>query len=228
MRYRALLILFAVLLAASASLAPAPDWLFNIGLQYACAAPGDNISITCTPDNVTGSWAYLNGSGSPVQYLRSDQWYSTETGITWGALKFTLQNDGLQAVDVTIHSDNWIGIGKTWYLSDTATPGIATIGLKAGVVYSTPGYFLVGPGTSYYQALGFSGSENETQYTGYDFSGTADYTVVIKRQEPWNYLVEGLCSTCSVWWGFKILLPTSATGNVEMTGNITLTAMEHT
>ena len=189
---------------------------------------GDNLSIINSPDNLTsGTWAYLNAGGSPVQYLRGNQWYSTETGITWGALKFTLKNEGLQSADVFISSDNWTGTGKTWYLAGDAIPLASTIGLKAGIVYSTPGYFAIGFAPYPTQAIGWSdnGDVDVQEHVGYDFSGTGDYTIIVNRAG--NALVEGLDPTDSVWWGFKILLPTSSVGNVVMTGIITLTAVIH-
>lgn len=185
-----------------------------------------SVSITCTPTTVNGAWAYLSGGGIPTQYLRGNQWYTTETGITWGALEFTLSNNGTVPCDVLISSENWTGLGVTWYLSDTAVPAASTIGLKAGIVESTPGYFLVGENTTGRQTLGFAGDDQE--YVGYDFSGTSDYTIVVKRSEPYNFLTTNLEPTSSVWWGFKILLPTSAVGNAQMTGVITLTATVHT
>jgi len=200
----------------------------GLGTGIAEAAPGDNLSIINSPDNLTsGTWAYLNAGGSPVQYLRGNQWYSTETGITWGALKFTLKNEGLQSADVFISSDNWTGTGKTWYLAGDAIPLASTIGLKAGIVYSTPGYFAIGFAPYPTQAIGWSdnGDVDVQEHVGYDFSGTGDYTIIVNRAG--NALVEGLDPTDSVWWGFKILLPTSSVGNVVMTGIITLTAVIH-
>ena len=202
---------------------------YNIRFSALELAGTTGISITCSPDNVTGAWAYLNAGGAPTQYLRGNQWYTTETGITWGALKFTLQNDGSASADVMISSDNWTGTGKTWYLADDAVPLASTIGLKAGIVYSTPGYFAIGFTPYPTKAIGWSdnGDVDVQEHVGYDFSGTGDYTIIVKRNLPHNFLVTSLDPTDSVWWGFKILLPTSSVGNVVMTGIITLTAVIH-
>jgi hypothetical protein len=233
------LALFIGLLFILASLIIPNEILTNIGITSTGgglgtstteAAPGDNLSITCTPTTLAnGTWAYLNAGGSPVQYLHGSQWYSTETGITWGSLKFTLKNEGLQSADVLISSDNWTGTGKTWYLADDAIPLASTIGLKAGIVYSTPGYFILGFAPYPTQAIGWSdnGNVDVQEHVGYDFSGTGDYTIIVKRSTPHNFLVTGIDPTDSVWWGFKILLPTSSVGNVVMTGIITLTAVIH-
>jgi hypothetical protein len=52
-----------------------------------------------------------------------------ESGLT----HFTITNTGDQVIAITIHGTDMIGGSTTWTLSDTATPGTDTFGLKAGL-----------------------------------------------------------------------------------------------
>lgn len=52
------------------------------------------------------------------------------SGLTY----FTVENTGDAACDIAIKGTDFSGGGETWTLSDTATPGASTCGLKAGLV----------------------------------------------------------------------------------------------
>ncbi len=53
---------------------------------------------------------------------------------TTGLSYYTVTNNGFgPSIDITINGSDMSGIGVTWSLSDTATPGDAIYGLKCGV-----------------------------------------------------------------------------------------------
>jgi len=76
-----------------------------------------------------GSYADNTTSGLGFLILGGVVESSTlETGLT----AFSILNDGTVAVDVTVSGTDLIG-GTTWTLSDTATAGVNTYGLKVGL-----------------------------------------------------------------------------------------------
>lgn len=104
---------------------------------YISTAGESTMSITVSPDTLSGAWAYLQGAGGASSGLRMDTWYTTEAlagNPSSGTPLFMVTNDGTDTVDVSItSSDNWSGIGKTWTVSPTGTPGDASIGIWAGL-----------------------------------------------------------------------------------------------
>ncbi len=84
---------------------------------------GDEVSFTTDPT--------LDVSTSPSNYDAGTQELSStiETGLDY----FTITNSSDCTVDVTIGGSDFTGTGTDWTLSDTATPGSDTAGLKAGL-----------------------------------------------------------------------------------------------
>lgn len=68
------------------------------------------------------------------------------SGLTY----FTVENTGDAACDIAIRGTDFSGGGETWTLSDTATPGAGTCGLKAGLVSD---YTIIVKKTSTYNTL---------------------------------------------------------------------------
>lgn len=84
---------------------------------------------------------------------------TTSTGLDY----FNVTNDGSGAVNITIHSDNWTG-GINWTLSDTATPGSDTVGLRAGL--DGGGYTIIVKKTAPYNDLVTNLAESGSQLWG--------------------------------------------------------------
>ena len=53
-----------------------------------------------------------------------------------------------------------------------------------------------------------------------------DYTIVVKKNSPYNTLVSGLAQDSSQQWGLRLYTPTSIPNGYEKSGTITLTAVE--
>lgn len=87
----------------------------------------------------SGNWTVCKAAvaGEPeIENAPSSKAFGTlsvNTNSTTTIDFFTLNNTGGVAVDVTIHGTNFTGGDDTWALSDTATIGENTYGLKAGL-----------------------------------------------------------------------------------------------
>jgi hypothetical protein len=91
-----------------------------------------SLDISVSPDELTGNWAYHEGTGAATGSFMNNTWYVPTDDSDKDF--FTLTNNGATSVDITIgSSDNWTGIGTTWTVSSTGTPGNATIGIWAGL-----------------------------------------------------------------------------------------------
>lgn len=51
-----------------------------------------------------------------------------------------------------------------------------------------------------------------------------DYTIIVKKNSPYNALVTGLAASGTQDWGLKLLAPTTFSDGVQKTGIVTLTA----
>ena len=163
------------------------------------------IGITCDPNE------YDFG------ILRASE--NVSTGLDY----FTCNNTGNTTIDVQISSDNMVGIIKVWNLSDTATPGDSTYGMKAGQPVS---YVRIGfSGGDEQESLGFA-DEDEWETVGYIWE--EGYMVIVKRNGPYNYLFIGLPPGGIFKWGLEFYSPTTNIGNEEMAGTVILTASLHT
>ena len=80
--------------------------------------------------------------------------------------------------------------GITWTLSDNATPGADSYGLRAGL------------------------EEDES------------YTIILKKNGPYNTLVSDLPSLATQRWGLELLSPTVFSDTVQKSGTVTLTATQ--
>lgn len=142
-----------------------PSTFYSVGSEE--VSPPD---ISNTPNNY-GFGTLSEGSTS-------------ETGLIY----FTVTNNSGFAVNITIGGTDMTG-GVTWTLSDTATPGADTYGLKAGLE---------------------GGS----------------YTVIVKKNIPYNTLVSGLAASSTQRWGLQLLAPTSFSDGGSKSGTVTLTATQ--
>ena len=108
----------------------------------------------------------------------------SETGLTY----FEVTNNSGFDVNITIGGTDMEG-GVTWTLSDDATPGTDTYGLKAGLAGD-------------------------------------DYTVIVKKNGPYNILISNLADSSSQQWGLQLLAPTSFSDGGSKSGTVTLTATQ--
>jgi hypothetical protein len=139
----------------------------------------------------------------------SSQYYS-------GLSHFAVTNNSGFAIDITIQGTDMTG-GVTWTLSDTATPDTNVVGLIAGTPYSAlylgftsdTSLLLLAIDTDAYQLIS---TDNE------------GYCIIIKKNSPYNYLVEDLPDGETQYWGFELLTPTGYTDVVQKSGTITITA----
>lgn len=133
---------------------------------------GCSEDISSTPS----SWSV--NSGTPVD---------TSSTYTTGLTHFQITNNSGGAIDIDIRGTDMTG-GNTWTLSDTATPGSMTYGLKAGL-------------------------------------DGGDYTIIVKKNSPYNDLVTGLADSGTQDWGLKLYTPTVYTDGATKTGTVTITAV---
>ena len=136
-----------------------------------------SLETECSPDitNTPSSWSV--NSGTPVD---------TSSTYTTGLTHFQITNNSGGAVDISIQGTDMTG-GNTWTLSDTATPGSMTYGLKAGL------------------------------------SG-GDYTIIVKKNSPYNDLVTSLADSGTQQWGLKLYTPTVHTDGALKSMTTTITA----
>jgi hypothetical protein len=170
--------------------------LLSISTNTAYASP-DIIDISNIPPSY--DFGIVTGGSTPV------------TGLTY----FTVTNNSDTTVSITIGANDFTG-GVGWALSDNATPGVNTVGLKAGKVNPllTVGF------TASPKTVGMSGGEQQPVV---GFEGQGDYTIIIKETSP-NYLIRNVPIGGSLKWGFKMWTPTSFSDGAQKEGKITLTA----
>jgi hypothetical protein len=132
----------------------------------------------CTEDITNDPSTWSVNSGSPV---------ATSSEYATGLTHFTVTNNSGGDVDITISGTDMTGGGYTWTLSDTATAGDMSFGLKAGL------------------------------------SG-GDYTIIVKKNSPFNTLVSSLADEGTQDWGLKLYTPTSYDDGYTKTGTVTITA----
>ncbi len=106
-----------------------------------------------------------------------------------GQTHFTVTNNSTYSVNITIGGSDMTG-GDTWTLSDNATVGPNTYGLRAGL------------------------------------EEVGSYTIIVKRNGPYNFLVSDLASPGTQRWGLELLSPTSFSDGVQKSGIVTLTATQ--
>jgi hypothetical protein len=147
-------------------------------LHYFYEFDFNEVAGGCTEDITNTPSAWSVNSGSPVE---------TSSEYTTGLTHFTVTNNSGGAVDITISGTDMAGGGYTWTLSDTATAGDMTFGLKAGL------------------------------------SG-GDYTIIVKKNSPFNALVSGLADEGTQDWGLKLYTPTLYDDGYTKTGTVTITA----
>jgi hypothetical protein len=157
-----------------------------------------------------------NISNTPTSYnfgtVKTDLEY--DTGLTY----FAVTNNSGAAVDITIQGTDMTG-GTAWTLSDTATQGSDTVGLKAGT-------------SSSFMTVGFANDtsmpiiESKNTTGSYLIAGLSGegYTTIIKKNTPYNYLVQSLADAATQRWGMRLLTPTSYSDSNTKTGTVTLTA----
>ena len=51
-----------------------------------------------------------------------------------------------------------------------------------------------------------------------------DYTIIVKKNSPYNDLVTGLADSGTQDWGLKLWTPTAYTDGATKTGTVTITA----
>lgn len=104
---------------------------------------------------------------------------------------FNFQNTGTVAIDGAISGTDAVGGDDTWTLSDTATPGSNTYGMKAGT--------------------------------------DTNYDTIVKKNSPYNYLVENLPVSNNQTWGIDLYLPTAAPNYDAqiMSANVTIIVTQH-
>jgi hypothetical protein len=191
------------------------------------------LDLSVTP--ATWTTFYKEGAASGVSTLQMNSWYTSDNDSNKDY--FTLTNNSYSAFDVLISSgDNWTGTGVVWHVSPTGSPGDHTIGLWAGItpvgyIASPSGSFTVGFSTQSRFYIGTTG-EGTTFIgfgaTGFQSSSSGDYDILIKPDDPANFLVENLAASATQDFGLLIWTCTSNGGNAVMTGTVTLTATVHT
>jgi len=149
----------------------------------------------CDPEPTWGEWGEEEAACSPSIDLNTSSWdvnsgdpVSEASTYNAGLTFFTITNNSGGPVNISISGIDMTGGGHTWTLSDTATPGDMTYGLKAGL------------------------------------SG-GDYTIIVKKNSPYNSLVEDLADEATQDWGLKIYTPTNFDDGNEKSGTITLTVV---
>ena len=99
----------------------------------------DGVTVAVYTDGDYDGWAktfdveynLISLSNSPSSY--DFGLVSTSGTSASGLTNFTVENTGDTTCDITIQATDFSGGGETWTLSDTATPGAGTCGLKAGL-----------------------------------------------------------------------------------------------
>jgi hypothetical protein len=174
----------------------------SVGSEVAYASPAADISV---PPPTSYNFGVVAAGSTPI------------TGLTY----FTVTNNGLSAVNITISGTDMTG-GGTWALSDTAEPGDNIVGFKTGK--ASPTLTVGRSGGEQQPTVGRSGGEQQPVV---GFEGQGDYTIIIKKTGPgYNYLIKGLPAGASIKWGLKMWTPTSFSDSEQKTGIITLTAYE--
>lgn len=142
------------------------------------------IDALAAVDSVPSTIDISNSPSSHAFGLISEN-SSYQTGFTY----FTVTNNSANLVNITIGGSDMTG-GVTWTLSDTATPGSDTYGLRAGL------------------------------------EGDESYTIIVKKNGPYNTLVSNLPSLGTQRWGLELLSPTLFSDSVQKSGILTLTATQ--
>ena len=134
-----------------------------------------------------------------------------------GLAYFVVTNNSGAPVNITILGTDMTG-GITWTLSNTASPGSNIVGFKAGKPSSS---LIIGFASD--TSLPIIGFANDTSlhYVGVVGEG---YTIIVKKDSPYNNLVAGMPDGATQKWGLRMYAPTEFSDSAEKTGTITLTA----
>ena len=92
-------------------------------------AAGDAISVYGTGEEASGEPDISNIPPGTHDFGYSPLDSTVNTVIN----KWTITNNSGAAVSITVEGSDWVGGDDIWTLSDTATPGANTVGLKVGL-----------------------------------------------------------------------------------------------
>lgn len=115
-------IILAAMLCALVPLSVLADTVQYITIT----ATGSDVDITCNQTSWNVGTVHANDN---IQTSCTGGWFN------WG----NVQNDGSEAVNVAISGENMTdaAVGFWWALSDTATVGASTFGMRAGLTFSS-------------------------------------------------------------------------------------------
>jgi hypothetical protein len=134
-KFRPLLLVLILVIAISAITSMQVGGEGVIGLLSTKSVAGNVSSMQAVSmQGVANSWIYVCRwcmPNAPVSY-NFGTLNQGDTAVT-GLAHFTVQNYGVGAIDVAISAEDMTGVGTDWTLSDTATAGADTYGLKAGL-----------------------------------------------------------------------------------------------
>ena len=135
MRLRPLLIVLVLVIALSAITSTYVGGEGVIGLLTTKSVGGNASSVQAVSmQGVPNSWIYIcrwcmPNAPATYNFGTLNQGSTAETGLA----HFTVQNYGEGAIDVSISCTDMTGVGTDWTMSDTATAGVDTVGLMAGL-----------------------------------------------------------------------------------------------
>jgi len=140
--------------------------------------------------------SYDNGSGFPLLYI---EYYTTDysslgflvlgsvaagSTLSTGLTAFSIKNDGDVAIDVTVSGTDLTG-GTTWTLSDTATAGANTYGLKAGI----SSYSIIVKKTAAYNTLVSNLAAGSSQSFGLQFLSPTSFSDGVVKTGTMNLII---------------------------------------
>ena len=119
--------------------------------------------------HVEYTWSTLSNTPSSHNFGAVGPGSAMSTGLNY----FTVTNNSGSAVNITIGGTDITG-GTTWTLSDTATPGIATAGMKAGL--DGGAYNIIVKKTAPFNILKASLASSASQAWGLQLLAPTNYT----------------------------------------------------
>ncbi len=132
----------------------------------------NRVSIYCT---------YIPQGGTSISNTPSSHTFSAvgpNATLSTGLNHFSVTNNSGSAVNITISGTDLTG-GTTWTLSDTATPGVATYGMKAGL--NGGAYNVIIKKNGPYNTLKSNLADSASQGWGFQILSPTEYTDSIQK-----------------------------------------------
>lgn len=215
-----------------------PDTL-DIVSQYMYDPVGD------VDHQTTGAfyWETGNGSADASDY-QSSEYYMLDCALTQGIVLFSQVSTGEKYMSISVSPNTWTEFYKestgththnlrenTWYSSDNdANMDYFTLtnggGVSVDVLISSSDNW-TGTGVHWHVSpTGDPGDHTIGLWAGLD--SDSDYVILVKPDDPANFLLTALAALAHDHFGLKVFTCTSGGGNASMSGTITLTAVVHT